>query len=185
MPSDRAAAATVELLARLIIQAPEPIGGVLIQASARGVRRIGFVDDAADESDLAAANSKLRDAQRHAAAAAEQLVAYFAGRLRQFELPLDAQGTPFQRRVWAELLRIPFGTTASYRQLAAAVGNANASRAVGLANGANRLAVVIPCHRIIGSDGSLTGYAGGMERKAWLLGLEGSAAGLFVATSDR
>jgi methylated-DNA-[protein]-cysteine S-methyltransferase len=99
----------------------------------------------------------------------EQLQAYFAGELTDFELPMSARGTEFQRRVWEALCDIPYGETISYGELARWVGNPKASRAVGLANGRNPIAIVIPCHRVIGSDGSLTGYGGGLERKVWLL----------------
>jgi methylated-DNA-[protein]-cysteine S-methyltransferase len=102
----------------------------------------------------------------------EQLEAYFAGERTEFELPLRAQGTEFQRRVWAGLLAIPYGHTTSYGALATELGNPTASRAVGLANGRNPIGVIIPCHRVIGSDGSLTGYGGGLERKRWLLNHE-------------
>lgn len=108
------------------------------------------------------------------ASAAGQLAAYFAGQLKAFDLPLAPTGTPFQRRVWSALLTIPYGRTWSYGELARQVGSA--SRAVGLANGKNPIAVIIPCHRVIGSDGSLTGYGGGLDRKRYLLDLEGSPA---------
>jgi methylated-DNA-[protein]-cysteine S-methyltransferase len=111
------------------------------------------------------------------AAAVRQLAAYFAGQLTEFDLPLAPAGTEFQRRVWAALQTIPYGQTWSYGQLADKLGNASASRAVGLANGRNPIALVIPCHRVIGSDGSLTGYGGGLDRKRFLLDLEASAAG--------
>lgn len=101
--------------------------------------------------------------------AVEQLNAYFAGDLREFDLPTTMRGTEFQRRVWASLCEIPYGETISYGELARWVGNPKASRAVGLANGRNPLAIVVPCHRVIGADGSLTGYGGGLERKVWLL----------------
>lgn len=104
--------------------------------------------------------------------AAHQLTEYFAGDRKEFDLPLRPIGTDFQVRVWRVLQEIPYGDTWSYRQLATAVGNPSASRAVGLANGRNPLSIVIPCHRVIGADGSLTGYGGGIERKRWLLGLE-------------
>lgn len=106
--------------------------------------------------------------------AAEQLQEYFAGERTQFDLPLHLVGSAFQRRVWTGLLRIPFGETRSYGELAADVGldPRTASRAVGAANGRNPLAIVVPCHRVIGADGSLTGYAGGLERKRFLLDLE-------------
>lgn len=105
-----------------------------------------------------------------------QLAEYFAGRRRAFELPLAADGTAFQRGVWRVLTTIPYGATISYAELARRVGNARASRAVGLANGANPLPIVVPCHRVIGSDGSLTGFGGGLDIKRRLLTLEGAIA---------
>lgn len=107
------------------------------------------------------------------AAALAQLEEYFAGRRRTFDLPLRAAGTAFQHRVWAELALVPWGTTTTYGAIAARLGlPPGASRAVGAANGANPIPVVVPCHRVVGSDGTLTGYAGGIERKATLLRLE-------------
>jgi len=106
------------------------------------------------------------------AAARRQLDAYFAGKLRAFDVPLAPEGTEFQQRVWAALLNIPYGATRSYGQQAAAIGSHKAVRAVGLANGRNPIAIIIPCHRVIGSNGSLTGYGGGMPRKQKLLELE-------------
>jgi methylated-DNA-[protein]-cysteine S-methyltransferase len=100
--------------------------------------------------------------------------AYFAGELDAFDLDLDPQGTPFQRRVWDELRRIPFGETISYSELARRLGDPKLVRAVGVANGRNPISIVIPCHRVIGADGSLTGYAGGLPRKQLLLELEGA-----------
>ena len=99
----------------------------------------------------------------------EQLAGWFAGELTDFDVPLAPAGTPFQQRVWAALRTIPYGATWTYGQLAATVGNPAASRAVGLANGRNPICVVVPCHRVVGSNGALTGYAGGVERKRWLL----------------
>jgi methylated-DNA-[protein]-cysteine S-methyltransferase len=108
--------------------------------------------------------------------AREQLTAYFARELKEFDLPLAPQGTPFQQRVWAELREIGYGETASYGQVAHRLGMTNAaSRAVGLANGRNPIAIVIPCHRVIGANGTLTGYAGGLPRKQALLELEQDA----------
>jgi methylated-DNA-[protein]-cysteine S-methyltransferase len=132
------------------------------------------------------------DAQRHApapasfgapgdpasppfAAAARQLADYFAGRLTVFDLPLALVGTPFQREVWAALRTIPYGATVTYGDLAAELGRPSASRAVGLANGRNPASIVVPCHRVVGSDGSLTGYGGGLDRKRYLLDLERAA----------
>jgi methylated-DNA-[protein]-cysteine S-methyltransferase len=101
-----------------------------------------------------------------------RLQAYFAGELRDFELPLAAAGTPFQQSVWRALCDIPYGETISYGELARRIGQPKAARAVGLANGQNPIAIVVPCHRVIGADGSLTGYGGGLERKRWLLAHE-------------
>ena len=103
-----------------------------------------------------------------------QLAAYFAGASTTFTLPLEAPGTAFQRRVWQSLLEIPFGTTTTYGKLAEGLGAPGAQRAVGAANGANRVAIVIPCHRVIESGGGLRGYGGGLERKRWLLTHEGA-----------
>jgi methylated-DNA-[protein]-cysteine S-methyltransferase len=142
------------------------------------------------------------DAQRHApepatfgapgdpadepfASAAAQLTAYFAGELTAFDLPLAPAGTPFQRQVWGALQQIPYGTTMSYGELADKLGKPGASRAVGLANGRNPIAIVVPCHRVIGSDGSLTGYGGGLDRKRFLLGLERGVQGGRSLAADR
>src|SRR5262249_54098086 len=136
-------------------------------ASDRGIRAIDFhlnrpMEGAARHD----ANKLLKEAGR-------QLRSYFAGDLRTFDLPLDMQGTPFQKRVWDELLRIPYGKTRSYLQVAVAVGAAHAVRAVGAANGANPVPIVVPCHRVIGTNGKLTGYGGGLPLKKRLLELEG------------
>src|SRR5215472_10277945 len=109
------------------------------------------------------------------ATAASQLGSYFRGELTCFDLPLE--GTPFQRSVWTGLLAIPYGETISYGELAGRIGQPSASRAVGLANGRNPVAIIVPCHRVIGADGSLTGYGGGMDRKRYLLALEQRVSG--------
>jgi methylated-DNA-[protein]-cysteine S-methyltransferase len=106
--------------------------------------------------------------------AGDQLAAYFAGELTAFELPLAPSGTPFQLGVWETLCSIPYGQTISYRELALRIGNPKAVRAVGAANGRNPIPIVVPCHRVIGADGSLTGYGGGLPRKQVLLELEGA-----------
>jgi len=106
-----------------------------------------------------------------------QLRAYFDGRLTEFDLPLAPQGTEFQMRVWRELRGIPYGETISYAELARRIGNPNASRAVGMANSRNPISIIVPCHRVIGADNSLTGYAGGLERKRMLLAHEANNAG--------
>lgn len=106
-------------------------------------------------------------------AAARQLEEYFAGKRRAFDLPLHLDGSEFQKRVWRALLEIGYGETWSYGELARRVGNPKASRAVGLANGRNPISILVPCHRVIGADGTLTGYGGGLDRKRWLLAHEG------------
>lgn len=106
---------------------------------------------------------------------AEQLAGYFSGELRAFDLPLSAAGTPFQLRVWTALRQVPYGSTTTYGALAASLGMPGGARAVGLATGRNPLCIVVPCHRVIGADGRLTGYAGGLARKQALLALEGSS----------
>jgi methylated-DNA-[protein]-cysteine S-methyltransferase len=104
--------------------------------------------------------------------AREQLRAYFARELTRFDLQLDLRGTEFQRRVWTRLMDIPYGHTSTYGQLATELGDPKAMRAVGLANGRNPISIIVPCHRVIGANGSLTGYGGGLERKQWLLAHE-------------
>ncbi|MFN8074928.1 MAG: methylated-DNA--[protein]-cysteine S-methyltransferase [Kineosporiaceae bacterium] len=117
------------------------------------------------------------------AEAARQLEEYFAGGRREFDLPLAARGTAFQERVWAALREIPYGTTWSYGRLAEHIGAPGAARAVGLANGRNPIGIVVPCHRVIGASGALTGYGGGTERKRTLLALEAGQAAGAAATS--
>jgi len=151
---------------------PSPLGDLLLLADDDGLRGLYLPEPrhgpAAVGSPGAAAALD---------AAAEQLDAYFAGELQEFDLPLAPAGTPFQRRVWSELERIPFGETISYSTLADRLGNPRAVRAVGLANGRNPLSIVVPCHRVIGADGTLVGYGGGLERKRWLLEHEAVASG--------
>jgi len=111
------------------------------------------------------------------AQAARELREYFAGERREFEVPLDVEGTPFQREVWRVLSTIPFGVRRSYGDVARQIGRPSASRAVGAANGKNPIAIIVPCHRVIGSDGTLTGYASGEDNKRWLLDHEARHAG--------
>src|SRR6266581_4749232 len=115
------------------------------------------------------------------AEAAAQLDAYFAGRRTDFSLPLALEGTSFQQAVWAALRTIPYGETVSYGELAGQIGQPSASRAVGLANGRNPVAIIVPCHRVVGADGSLTGYGGGLDRKRYLLALEQRVSGQTLA----
>ena len=109
--------------------------------------------------------------------AARQIEEYFAGKRQGFDLPLKPEGTGFQQTVWNELTRIPFGHTITYGELARRIGNPDAPRAVGLANGKNPISIIVPCHRVIGASGTLTGYGGGLDRKKWLLEHEGVALG--------
>ena len=118
--------------------------------------------------------------------AAEQLAEYFAGSRTEFDLALAPSGSPFELAVWAELARIPYGETVSYGAVATAIGKSLlASRAVGLANGRNPISIIVPCHRVIGADGSLTGYGGGLDRKEWLLRHEGAPFGVGVRGRGR
>jgi methylated-DNA-[protein]-cysteine S-methyltransferase len=117
--------------------------------------------------------------------ARSQLQAYFAGRLRDFDVPLVLKGTPFQQRVWEELQRIPYGETRSYAELAASVGSPRAIRAVGTANGRNPIAVIVPCHRVINTGGGLGGYATGLDHKRWLLDLEAAQTSMFKNSDSR
>lgn len=144
-----------------------PVGWLRLVSEDQAVSSVLFVDgDPAPAPDAAEPAPVLVEAK-------EQLTAYFAGDLRVFDLPLSLHGSPFQLRVWQQLQRIPFGTTASYADVAAGIGmSPTASRAIGLANGANPIVIVVPCHRVIGSDGSLVGYGGGLPRKKALLSLE-------------
>ena len=141
-----------------------PIGTLWLSRDEHGLRRIDFHGpDGADAHDPLLAEAEV------------QLQAYFAGERRSFELPLSPHGTDFQRRVWAAVEAIPYGATTSYSALAAELGSASACRAVGAANGRNPLPVVIPCHRVLGAAGGLTGYGGGLDRKRALLDLESGA----------
>jgi methylated-DNA-[protein]-cysteine S-methyltransferase len=130
--------------------------------------------------ELAAADGDEGAALEHAAA---QLTEYLAGERTTFDLPLRASGNAFERLVWAELARIPYGETASYGEIARRIGHPGAARAVGRANARNPIAIVVPCHRVIGSDGSLTGYAGGLDLKRALLALEADAVAAATSAS--
>ncbi|MNM93774.1 Methylated-DNA--protein-cysteine methyltransferase [compost metagenome] len=146
-----------------------PIGRLLLAGDEHGLHLLHM--DAAEAytlpPDWSEATDQLDEAVR-------QLDEYFAGKRQKFDLRLAPRGTEFQREVWQALLDIPFGRTTCYAELAERIGRPKAMRAVGAANGANPIAVIIPCHRVIGRDGSLTGYGGGLERKELLLRLEGA-----------
>lgn len=122
-------------------------------------------------------SSKWTKSKAELAIVRAQLSEYFAGSRREFDLPLHAEGSKFMKKVWAKLQIIPYGVTWSYGELARKIGNPKASRAVGLANGRNPIAIVVPCHRVIGANGTLTGFGGGLERKKWLLEFEAQTAG--------
>jgi methylated-DNA-[protein]-cysteine S-methyltransferase len=145
--------------------ADTPIGALRLVAEGGRLTEIDF----AGAPRLAAGDGGLAPGDRVLVAAARELAEYFRGERRTFSLPLAPCGTTFQRRVWDALREIPYGETRSYAFLAAHVGRPKAARAVGAANGANPFAIVVPCHRVIGSDGTLTGYAGGLGIKNWLL----------------
>jgi methylated-DNA-[protein]-cysteine S-methyltransferase len=150
---------------------PSPLGELQLVAGPRGLTRIVFPDDrqpVQPESHWKTADKVVRRAER-------QLNEYFAGDREEFDLPLDPQGTPFQMRVWRALLQIPYGETISYGELARRIGRPKAQRAVGAANGSNPLPIIVPCHRVIGSNGSLTGYGGGLDIKRQLLEIESAA----------
>lgn len=143
-----------------------PLGDLLLAASASGLRRVDF--GSPQDRRVHRRNPKPAD-NPHLIAAAAQLGEYFAGERHDFDLTLDPEGTPFQLSVWAVLRTIPYGATITYGEQAKSMGRPRAVRAVGAANGRNPLAIIVPCHRVIGAGGKLTGYASGLDRKAWLL----------------
>jgi methylated-DNA-[protein]-cysteine S-methyltransferase len=144
------------------------VGRLLLAGDERGLRLINFQGGRRSQQP----DPRWRERANSFADVISQLTEYFAGRLQQFELSLTPNGTPFQQRVWRALPDVPYGVTISYGQLAARIGQPTASRAVGLANGSNPLPIVIPCHRVIGANGKLTGYGGGLPIKERLLALE-------------
>ncbi|WP_305879902.1 methylated-DNA--[protein]-cysteine S-methyltransferase [Simiduia sp. 21SJ11W-1] len=150
-----------------------PIGDLWVSASALGVTEVAF--DKAASNFAGIPDARVPEALHWASEACVQLAEYFAGRRQEFDLPLAARGTAFQQQVWAALTAVPLGATASYGDIAAGIGKPKAVRAVGAANGRNPIAIVVPCHRVIGANGTLTGYAGGLARKQWLLRHEGVA----------
>lgn len=158
-----------EPAARYVTTMPSPIGELKLVATERGLAAILWNDRrnrlSADGVTEDPNHPVLLEARR-------QLDEYFAGKRKRFDLPLDFAGTDFQRRVWAELLKIPFGETRTYGEIAERLGNKNAMRAVGAANGQNPIPIIAPCHRVIGASGSLVGFGGGLETKARLLELE-------------
>lgn len=149
------------------LQVPTPIGVLTLVGSEQGLHEIGFEGARPPEGAM--------QSERLLGDAASQLAEYFAGGRRVFELELAPRGTPFQQCVWRALLEIPWGSICAYSDIAEAIGKPGAVRAVGLANGRNPIPIIIPCHRVIGRDGSLTGYGGGLPLKKALLELEGAS----------
>lgn len=138
-----------------------PIGCLIVEADEQGLTKVMFVESPGEE--------RPNDIVRRAV---NQLAEYFDGKRTTFDLPMSAKGTEFRQKVWHALQTIPFGKTVCYSDIAEAMNNPKSVRAVGAANGANPISIIVPCHRVIGKDGSLTGYAGGLERKQWLLAFE-------------
>jgi methylated-DNA-[protein]-cysteine S-methyltransferase len=158
---------------RLYTYLPSPIGRLLLYGDEQRLSGLQ-TPPASEHTDCL---NRWRRADAPFARVREQLEAYFAGERVEFDIPVDMNSaTPFQRSVWRRLRDIPYGTTISYGELANALGKPTAARAVGAANGRNPIAIIVPCHRVIGSTGSLTGYAGGLDRKRYLLGLEAEIA---------
>lgn len=143
-----------------------PVGPLTLHSNGTALTGLEFENPKYQLAPSPAGNDRVLEAARR------QLDQYFAGKVKRFDVPVAPRGTPFQQRVWAGLLNIAYGATKSYGQLAADIGKPNAQRAVGLANGRNPISIIIPCHRVIGANGSLTGYGGGMDRKRALLALE-------------
>ncbi len=140
-----------------------PIGWVRIVGVDHGIVSLGFFDEGPPA--VFSIPPSIKEC-------VEELDGYFKGKLREFSIALDIDGTDFQKTVWAQVLRIPFGRTSSYKGIAAQIGKPKAVRAVGNANGRNKIPIIIPCHRVVGSSGNLTGYGGGLWRKEWLLNHE-------------
>lgn len=166
-----------------------PLGLMLAVADDRGLALCEFLDRPMLPIQLARIQALLHGPiapgdHRYLDQAGRELSEYFAGERERFTIPLVLDGTEFQVTVWEQLLTIPFGATRSYGELAARVGRPGASRAVGRANGDNRLAIIVPCHRVIGANGSLTGYGGGMRRKRWLLRHEQRSLQLELGARD-
>ncbi len=154
-----------------IIEAPyyseldSPVGALLLLGDERSLQGL-YMHEQKHRPSLPAGTERNDKVFR---SVRDQLRAYFAGKLQEFDVALSSEGSAFQQKVWRGLLEIPFGATESYGQLARRIGSEKASRAVGLANGRNPIGIIVPCHRVVGANGSLTGYGGGLTRKQWLL----------------
>lgn len=158
--------ATIMSMQQVIM--PSPIGDITIQSTSKGVSYVGFYPVVAMQTEVVDEHTLTP-----ILICISELNEYFNGDRTRFTVPLDTQGTHFQRQVWRALMDVEFGQSKSYQDIALAINNPKAVRAVGAANGKNPISIIVPCHRIIGANGKLTGYAGGLERKEWLLKHEG------------
>ena len=165
-------------MARIFTRLPSPVGELIVTASDAAVTGVFFPTSRRGPPPVTSAgweeDSGKGRASEILARARGQLTEYFAKTRTAFDLPLEAEGSKFEHRVWNALVTIPYGTTLSYGELARRLGDKRASRAVGLANGANPIPIIVPCHRVVGTKGELTGFGGGLERKRWLLEHEGA-----------
>jgi len=173
-----------------VMSAPSPLGLLFLATTERGLRYVEFMDRRSLKRTIAAHAAENPGAVwepsvRELRPLAEELEQFFCGAIRRFHVPLDPLGSEFQLKVWRALLDIPYGTTRSYGEIAKAIGDPKAARAVGLANNQNPVCIVVPCHRVIGADGKLVGYAGGLPRKKYLLGLEKRFGGMQSFDGDR
>jgi methylated-DNA-[protein]-cysteine S-methyltransferase len=173
-----------------VMSAPPPLGLVFLAATERGLRYVEFMDRRSLKRTIASHAAENPDAAwepsvRELRPLAEQIEQYFCGTRKSFQVPLDPAGSEYQRRVWAALGAIPYGETRSYGEIAKTIGEPHGARAVGLAANQNPIVIVVPCHRVIGADGKLTGYSGGLPRKKALLALEARFRRLQDVDGDR
>ncbi|VTR99098.1 methylated-DNA--[protein]-cysteine S-methyltransferase [Tuwongella immobilis] len=163
------------MIARLVYSIlPSPVGNLWLLSNGMALTGLYFGKPSADIGDP---THWVQD-DAWLAPVREQLSEYFAGHLREFDLPLEPDGTAFQKQVWSELSRIPYGETVSYADIAERIGRPSSSRAVGMANGRNPISIIVPCHRVIGRNGQLVGYGGGLDNKQWLLRHEAESLGV-------
>lgn len=168
-----------------ILRLSSPIGSIIACATEKGVCFLGFVGQKRIEKHFDEIQKEfnaiiLPGKNKHLEKVKEEITEYFDGKRETFSIALDIVGTDFRRKVWNELLNIPYGKTVSYKEQAMAIGRVKAVRAVASANGANKISIIIPCHRVIGSNGTLTGYAGGLHKKSWLLNFEKNNSNKFI-----
>lgn len=173
-----------------VVASPSPLGLLFLAATGRGLRYLEYMDRKSLKRTIASHAAENPDATWEPSllelrSVATQLDEYFTGTRTRFEVALDPVGSEFQFSVWRELLKIPYGTTTTYGEVAKAIGQPKAARAVGLANNQNPLAIVVPCHRVIGADGKLVGYGGGLPRKKYLLSLESRFRRMEPVEGDR